>query len=45
MGFFSKDIVGKHLVRAADSVSAKISEGCGSFSDNENKQFCYYSRG
>jgi four helix bundle protein len=39
MGFFLKDTLGKQLVRAADSVSAKISEGYGSFSDKENKRF------
>jgi four helix bundle protein len=43
--YFTKDTVGKQLVRAADSVSANISEGYGRFSFKENKQFCYYSRG
>ena len=43
--YFSKDTVGKQLVRAADSVSANLSEGFGRFHFKENKQFCYYSRG
>lgn len=43
--YFSKDTIGKQLVRAADSVSANLSEGFGRFHFKENKQFCYYSRG
>lgn len=43
--YFAKDTVGKQLVRAADSISANISEGYGRFSYKENKQFCYYGRG
>lgn len=42
---FSKDTVGKQLVRAADSIAANLSEGYGRFFYKENKQFCYYSRG
>jgi len=43
--YFSKDTVGKQLVRAADSVAANLSEGFGRFHYKENRQFCYYSRG
>jgi four helix bundle protein len=43
--FFAKDTIGKQLVRAADSVSANLSEGFGRFFYKESKQFCYYSRG
>jgi four helix bundle protein len=43
--YFSKDTMGKQLVRAADSVSANLSEGFGRFHYKENKNFCYYSRG
>lgn len=43
--FFTKDTVGKQLVRAADSVAANLSEGFGRFFYKENRQFCYYSRG
>lgn len=43
--FFAKDTIGKQLVRAADSVSANLSEGYGRYFYKENKQFCYYSRG
>ncbi len=42
---FSKDTIGKQLVRAADSVAANLSEGYGRFFYKENRQFCYYSRG
>ena len=43
--FFVKDTIGKQLVRAADSISANISEGFGRYSYKENIQFCYYARG
>ena len=43
--FFVKDTVGKQLVRAADSISANLSEGFGRYSYKENIQFCYYARG
>lgn len=42
---FTKDTVGKQLIRSSDSIAANISEGYGRFSYKENKQFCYYSRG
>jgi four helix bundle protein len=43
--YFAKDTVGKQLIRAVDSVAANLSEGFGRFHYNENRQFCYYSRG
>ena len=43
--YFSKDTVGKQLLRAADSIAANLSEGYGRFFYKENRQFCYYSRG
>jgi four helix bundle protein len=43
--YFAKDTVGKQLVRAADSISANISEGFGRFHFRENVNFTYYSRG
>ena len=43
--YFSKDTVGKQLIKAVDSVAANLSEGFGRFYYKENKQFCYYSRG
>lgn len=42
---FAKDVVGKQLMKAADSVAANLSEGFGRYFYKENKQFCYYSRG
>jgi four helix bundle protein len=43
--FFSKDTIGKQLVRAADSIAANLSEGFGRYHYLENKHFSYYSRG
>jgi four helix bundle protein len=43
--YFSKDTVGKQLVRAADSIAANLSEGFGRYHFKENTNFCYYSRG
>ncbi|HET8830155.1 MAG TPA: four helix bundle protein [Pelobium sp.] len=43
--FFTKDTIGKQLVRAADSIDSNIAEGYGRFHYKENKNFCYYSRG
>lgn len=43
--YFAKDIVGKQLIKSADSIAANISEGYGRFFYKENRQFCYYSRG
>lgn len=42
---FSKDTVGKQLVRSVDSVAANLSEGFGRYHYNESKHFYYYSRG
>ena len=44
-GFFTRDIIGKQVVRSADSVAANLSEGFGRFFYKENKQFGYYARG
>jgi len=43
--YFSKDTVGKQIVRSADSISANIAEGFGRYHYKENKNFCYFSRG
>lgn len=43
--YMAKETMGKQLIRASDSVAANLSEGYGRFSYNENKLFCYYSRG
>ena len=43
--YFAKDVIGKQLIRAVDSVAANLSEGFGRYFYKENKQFCYYSRG
>lgn len=43
--YFTRDTIGKQLVRTADSISANSSEGHGRFHYKENINFCYYSRG
>ena len=43
--YFTKDAIGKQLIRSADSIAANLSEGFGRFFYKEERQFCYYSRG
>ena len=43
--YFTKDTIGKQLVRAADSIAANLSEGFGRYHYKENANFSYYSRG
>ena len=43
--YFSKDTIGKQLVRSVDSIAANLSEGFGRYHFNEAKHFGYYSRG
>jgi four helix bundle protein len=43
--YFSKDTVGKQLVRSADSVGANIAEGSGRYNDQDNKRFIRIARG
>jgi four helix bundle protein len=42
---FAKDVVGKQISRAADSIGAKIAESFGRYHFGEKIQFLYYSRG
>ena len=43
--YFTKDTIGKQLVRAADSIAANISEGAGRKSPKELRRFLYISFG
>ena len=43
--YFAKDTIGKQLVRAADSISANLSEGHGRYHFNDRLKYCYYARG
>lgn len=43
--YFTKDTIGKQMIRSADSIAANISEGFGRFHFKESKQFNYYARG
>ena len=42
---FSRDTVGKQIVRAADSIGANIAEGTGRYTIVENKRFAHIARG
>jgi four helix bundle protein len=42
---FARDVVGKQLARAADSVGANIAEAYGRFHYGDKLQFLYYARG
>jgi len=42
---FAKDVVGKQLARAVDSIGANIAESFGRFNFGEKLQFLYYARG
>jgi four helix bundle protein len=43
--YFEKDTIGKQIVRAADSISANLSEAYGRYSYADRKRFAYYARG
>ena len=43
--YFTKDTIGKQLVRAVDSIAANLSEGYGRDHYREKINFSYYSRG
>jgi four helix bundle protein len=43
--YFNKDTIGKQMVRAADSISANLSEAYGRYSYADRKRFAYYARG
>ena len=43
--YFEKDTIGKQLARAADSISANLSESYGRYSYADRKRFVYYARG
>jgi len=42
---FSKNTIGKQLVRSADSIAANISEEFGRYHYRDSMMFCYYARG
>lgn len=42
---FARDVVGKQLARAADSIGTNIAEAYGRFHYGEKLQFLYYARG
>ena len=42
---FARDVVGKQMARAVDSLGANIAESFGRFNFGEKLQFLYYARG
>jgi len=42
---FSKDTIGKQIVRSADSIGANIAEGRGRYNFQDNKRFIKIARG
>ena len=42
---FARDVVGKQMARAADSIGANIAEAFGRFHYGEKLHFLYYARG
>ncbi|MFN6486097.1 MULTISPECIES: four helix bundle protein [unclassified Nostoc] len=42
---FTKDTIGKQIVRAADSISANIAEGEGRYNFQDNRRFIKIARG
>ena len=42
---FAKDVVGKQMAEAADSIGANIAESFGRYNFGEKIQFLYYARG
>src|SRR5918995_388448 len=42
---FARDVVGKQIARAIDSIGANIAESYGRFNYGEKLQFLYYARG
>lgn len=42
---FSRDTVGKQIVRSVDSIGANIAEGAGRYTFKENKRFAHIARG
>ncbi|MDJ0693347.1 four helix bundle protein [Mastigocoleus sp. MO_188.B34] len=43
--YFSKNTIGKQMVRAADSIGANIAEGRGRYNFQDNKRFIKIARG
>ncbi|MEG4859848.1 four helix bundle protein [Microcoleus sp. K1-B6] len=43
--YFTKDTMGKQIVRSADSVCANIAEGRGRYNDQDNRRFVKIARG
>ena len=43
--WYSRDTIGKQIVRSADSIGANIAEGVGRYGTQDNKRFGYFARG
>jgi four helix bundle protein len=42
---FNRDMLGKQVVKSADSVGANIAEGVGRYGTQDNQRFGYFARG
>ena len=43
--WFSRDTIGKQIVKSSDSIGANIAEGVGRYGTQDNKRFAYFARG
>ena len=43
--WFSRDTIGKQVIKSADSIGANIAEGVGRYGTQDNKRFAYFARG
>ena len=43
--YFTKDTIGKQIVRASDSIGANIAEGNGRYNSKDNQRFIKIARG
>ncbi|PSB02255.1 four helix bundle protein [Merismopedia glauca] len=43
--YFTKDTIGKQIVRSADSIGANIAEGNGRYNSKDNQRFVKMARG
>ncbi len=45
LDYFTKETIGKQIVKSSDSIASNISEGYGRFHYRESRMFYFYARG